>query len=363
MKSKKMRKSLILIVFMGAFPIIQSSTDEFINAYEYWAQFKPGTYVSFKFISQIREESKETWKTFILKHVTPEKVIIEEKTAGLITLLTFHAEDPPWAADDLFDGALNVNLFNPSLTSGSTETTKSIEYIEIKGAKIKAERMKIQFDEDKTRITINVWFSKDIPGKVARFTREIAGVVSVKEEIVAADFKAIKTDASEYHRLLYGSKKTIPASIFLWRNLRFFNESRRVEDDWSAISGFYGRRGEWIEKLEVLVQDAETWESHFHEDIKKIEGQLKKKNMEKLEPFMEHAGAYCTVFVHLLKKLYGLISSLTYFPETITPDIIYEFEELKELIDQWKSALSQYASEKSKLKDIKITYENIISSF
>ncbi|MGB2764541.1 MAG: hypothetical protein WBC02_11300 [Candidatus Aminicenantaceae bacterium] len=367
-----MKKTFKGVIFLGILVILSISAfskEHFINAYEYWAQFESGSFVTVKIRSQIADVTQETWKTLMVKQVTPEKVTIElkewagkenrgakeaEKTPGIIEFLTFDFDSPPWAADDLFSGSLSINLFNPSLTSNAVQCDEGIEIVEINGVKYNAEYKKIIIEGNEIRTTMNVWFNDSIPGKVLRFTREIAGTVFVKEEYTAVEFKTLKRDASEYQRLLSESRDTQPASTFLWRSLRFFSELRRIEDDWFSFPKSVEDYSEWMERLERLVENAEKWEEHFEEDMKKIDSQLNQKEKTKLDPFFERADEYCTVFCDFLSKLYEIFSGMIDAPENISLDVIYKFEELKTLIDEWKAAFTNYAAEREKLKDINL---------
>lgn len=366
---KKVFKGVIFMGILGFLSISAFSKQHFINAYEYWAQFKSGSFITIKFRSQVADVTQETWKTLTVKQVTPEKITIElrewsgkkatrangtDETSGIVTFLTFDFETPPWEADDIFAGVLSINLFNPSLTSNADQSDEGMEVIEINGVMYNAEYKKIIIEDNDVRTTMNVWFSDSIPGTVLRFTREIEDSVFVKEEYTAVDFRALKRETSEYQRLLSESRDILPASIFLWRNLRFFSELRGIEDDWFSFPKSVEDYSEWMERLERLVEKTERWKENLEEDIRKIDSQLNKEEKARLDPFFEQAAEYCTIFCDFIDKLYEITFGMTNAPENISLNVIYEFEELKMLMDEWKSVFKSYVVELEKLKDINL---------
>jgi hypothetical protein len=357
--------------------------EEVTNSYAYWIQFKPGSFVSFKLKSQIGEVAKETLKIFTLKKISPKDVVIEIKETvpeeavtdevggkhGWIVLeFRFQANEDPYDDDDLFRGELGVNLYKVINDIEGTRTDEGIEEIEVNGVKLKAKRIRVQFDEFETETTIYVWFSDEIPGKVVKYTREIKGSISVKEEVVATDFKAIKLDPSDSE---FEWIKKIPAvketngRTFIMKNLRFFDDLRLIIKEYEYIKKMFPNievldEDYWTEmndRSKRAVVKAQSWKTHFQEDLKKINEMLNEEEKEKIESFLKQASIYCDAYLDYLVHTSEFISNMIQGPRLMTPEVMFGIEELEKLRDELKIALDKLHDEFKELEKIVINYE------
>ena len=368
---------------LGVVSAFVFSMEEVTNSHAYWIQFKPGSFVSFRYKSQIGEVTKETLKIFTLKKISPKDAVIEVKETvpeegmtdevggkpkWIVTYLTFHANEDPWDDDDLFRGNLGVNVHKVINDIEGKKTDEGMEEIDINGVKLKAERIKVQFDEFETETTISVWFSNEIPGKVVNFTRKIKGAVSVKEEIVAVDFKAMKLDPSdskfEWIKKIPALKET-NGRTFILKNLRFFDDLTLILKEYEYIKKMFPNKdvldeNYWTEmndRLKRAVVKAQSWKTHFQEDLKKIDEMLNEEEKEKIESFLKQASIYCAAYLDYLMRTSEFISNMIESPRQMTPEVMFEIEELEKLRDEVATAFDKLHDEFKKLEKIVIDYE------
>jgi hypothetical protein len=370
-------------MMLGVFSMFVFSAQEISNSYAYWIQFKPGSFVSFRFKSQIGEVTQETLKIFTLKKISPKDVVIEIKETvpeegmtdevggirkWIVLGLRFQANEDPFDDDDFFRGNLGVNVYKVINDIEGTKIDEGIEEIEVNRVKLKAERIKVQFDEYETETTISVWLSDEIPGKLAKFTREIKGAVSVKEEIVVTDFKAIKLDPSdskfEWIKKIPAEKET-NGRTFILKNLRFFDDLRLIMKEYEYIKKMFPNRDvsdenywtEMSDRSKRAVIKAQSWKTHFQEDLKKIDGMLEEEEKEKIECFLKQASNYCVANLDYLMRTSEFISNMIQGPRQMTPEVMFEIEELEKLRDEVATALDKLHDEFKKLEKIVINYE------
>lgn len=368
------KQCTIFIVIFGILSTIVFSTEEAQNTYAYWVKFKPGTFVSFRCKSLIGGVTKETLKTISLKKVSPDWVFIEWKEVAVGGKETdtrepifwpFFSDTPPWVDNDIYGGYLGVNANRIIRDIFAEKIDESVEEIEIGGIRLKAKRIKTQFVENKTKTTISLWLSEKIPGKVAKILRNIQGTTSVTEEIVATDFKTIKASPSSLEYVWIEKMDTEPGLSFVWDNLRFFDETKLIMRESKNIKKeFKNIDPEDInysiktsEKLESLVKMAQDLKTHFQEDLKKIEKELNKNEVKKIESFLKQASIFCDVYTDFFVRIFDFVSNMLLAPAELTPVLMLEYEELDKIQEEFPMERRKLGVELEKLKKITIHYK------
>jgi hypothetical protein len=376
--------SIFTIIF-AIFSPFMFPIEETDNSWTYWIQFKTGSFVSFNCKTQTAGLTKETLKTFTIKEVSSENVVLEiketyaeeaiaeakeQKTRVIATLLTFNAYESPYEDDDLFRGYLGIREFKVIKDTYSKRTDEGTEEIEVKGVKLRATRIKIPFDENNTKIIMTFWLSDEIPGKLVKYEKEFEGPISLKEEIAAIDFKTIKANSSEIDQIRAGRVTRVievTGTSFINNNLRFFDDLSLIIKDSKTMNEVFKnispskKNYDWTEinkKFDLILTEAKSLMNHFEEDSKNLEEKPNEKEIEKLKPFLEQAHTCCDTFLKYVIQQSNLISAISSDSSHWTAEAtISEVQEINKLIDGYKVATSRTFEEYKKLGGVKINYE------
>ncbi len=355
---------------IGSLSPNQFSDQGFFNAYEYWASFKPGSFVTYKIVSTSRGAATLSFKTFIVKEVTPQKAVIEvwesfgnKKVkpqgggSGRTADFSFAVwkDSAPWENEDLYHGFLSLDILNLSNILDPAVAIRDADEVEIKGVAIKTQRVKFQPNAlDANAITITFWYVEDIPGGIARFKREVTAPVLVREDILVEDFLADRRGVAEYRRLMQEPMPQMKASAYLGKNLRFFREAKMVEDGLVSFQEHPRNYDDFAARVGILLEKAWEWKGHFEEDLKDIDSQIPEKERQKLEPFLKQAAEYCSASVDLLETFdrdLRKLQIMTKIPESFWPSVKDKMDEVRAFRDQ---SFIKYVTARNDLKSIEI---------
>ena len=356
---------------IGSLSPNQFSAHGFFNAYEYWASFKPGSFVTYIITLTIAGTTNVSSKTFTVKEVSPEKAVIEGREsfgddkarpqgAGPSRTSNFSfavwADTPPWEKEDLYHGYLSLNISSPSRLLSAADASSDTDEVEIKGVSLKAQRVKFGIKSlDANTVTITFWYVEDIPGGIARYRREAIALAPLQEEILVEDFRADRRETEEYRELTQKPRSQMKASTYLGKNLRFFREAQLVEDGLVSLLKYGADSDEVTEKVGNLLEKAREWKDHFEEDLRNIDSQLSEKERQKLEPFLKQAVEYCSVSIDLVDTFdrnLQKLSTMTNFPESALLSMKDKLDEIRASKNQ---SFMKYVTARNELKSIEIT--------
>lgn len=358
----------------------------YYNPYDYWNRFRPGTSVAFKIVAEAGESKTTSVKRFELKQGTPEKILIGVKSsfdldksrlseAGLakdeVSTMVLQADTLPWEESDLFSGYLSLNFSDPRLFLDAHRISSAKETIDINGRVVAARRFTMTFEYQQAETIISIWYSGEIPGGIARYTREIrAPGTSVHEEILVEDFKAAKKSEEELQRPAWMARAEIPASTYLGKKLRYFEHerviggrllaflkaaerSRSLPDLRTRIEDTYRT---WLPHLEALMKDAGQWKKEFEEDRESIRLELPEAEMAKLEPFLDKAARHCQAVFDDIRSDYEFFSRLFGPKEKrdLAALLAQRSEEFRGGTGAAPAAREEYIAARDKLKEIRI---------
>lgn len=362
------------------------SISGYFNPYDYWSRFKPGTSVAFKIVSEAGESKTISFKRFELKRETPEKILIQVRSsfdldrshlygAGLgkdeVSEMVLLADTPSWEESDLFRGFLSLNFSASRLFLDADSTSAAKERIDIKGRPIDTRRFTLNFENPQAETVITIWYSAEIPGGIARYTRQIrAPGTSVHEEILVEDFKAAEKSEEESQRPAWMARAEIPASTYLGKKLRYFEHARVIE---ARILAFFNAvmrsaslpdlrarledmQQTWLPHLEALMEDARQWKNGFEGDRDSIRLQLPEAEMAKLEPFFDLATRYLQAASDITRDEHEFVIRL--FSPEAKRDLISLLTQRREAMrrgtEAWEAARKAFVAARDKLKDIRI---------
>lgn len=369
----------------GYLPSNPFSIAGYYNPYDYWSRFKPGTSVVFKIVSEAGESKTTSRKRFEVKQGTPEKITIQVRSsfdldksrlsgAGLAkdetATMTLHVDTPPWEDSDLFHGFMSLNFSAPRLFLDADRTSAAKERIDIKGQTVDTRRFTLTFENPQAVTIISIWYSAEIPGGIARYTREIrAAGTSVHEEILVEDFKSARKGEEELQSPAWMARAEIPASTYLGKKLRYFEHARVIDARVQAFLKAAMRSSSlpdvrtrvedvqqtWLPHLRALLEDGDQWKSGFDEDLESIRLQLSEAEMAKLEPFLNQAALVCQVWLDFISAQCEFFARL--FSPTEKRDRAFFSQRLETIhqgTDPWDAARDDYVAARDKLKDIRI---------
>ena len=157
-------------------------------AYQNWAQFKPGSFVTLKSVTKVGETTSEVKMTQTLKEVTPEKAAVEMvmtmTAAGQEMKMPAQTTEYP-AKIEKAEGEAAEKAEPVKVDEGSEELT-------VNDKKIKTAWVKTEFTQEGTTTVSTVWTSDDIPGNVIKMVSETKGPMTSTSEMTLVDFKAEK---------------------------------------------------------------------------------------------------------------------------------------------------------------------------
>lgn len=358
----------------------------YYNPYDYWSRFKTGTSVVFKIVSEAGESKTTSVKRFELKRETPERILIHVRSsfdldrsrlsgAGLgkdeVSEMVLHADTPPWDDSDLFRGYLSLNFSDPRLFLSADRISSAKETLDIKGRGVAARRFTMTLKHPQAETTISIWYSRDIPGGVARYTREIRSPgTSVYEEALVEDFNSALKDEEAPSGATRTARAEIPANTYLGKKLRYFEHERVIEGRLLAFLRAVDRsrslpdlrtrledmQQTWLPHLEALIEDTRQWKIGFEGDRESIRLELPEAEMAKLEPFLDKAARHCQAVLDDIRSDYEFFSRLFGSKEKrdLAALLVQRSKEFRGGTSAAPAAREEYFTARDKLKDIRI---------
>jgi hypothetical protein len=363
---------------LSVFLIQPGEAQEAKNRYDYWAQFREGSSITFRCRTASGGSTRELFKIFSVKKVTPQSVIVEYREAAppgvkptaanppvfLGGSMEFWAHEYPAADADLFGSQLDVNPFRVWENEDKAEVEKGIEDLTVQGMRIPASRTRVRFGSPSLRTTITLWRSDTLPGTIVKFRRVLEGGVSLEEEIMVAEFKSLKADPAEIARLRAERKPEAVEETgweFFNGHFRFMNDlestfkilkalteamSRLVprgpEADWAAASKEWSR----------YQAASQALKDHLGDDRKRVEAILEPAEFIKLDSILKCADELAES--HTTHA--GVVQKLSSFAANPPPPekIASLLEELTSFFAAFQAAHKRAQAEFMKLGSIKI---------
>ena len=188
---KRMVLWLVVLTTCGSFCAAAARAEKIDNpAYQDWARFKPGSFVTYKTVTKMEAMTSETEMTQTLKEVTPEKVLIE-----LVTVMTVAGNEMKMPAM-MMEHAAKIEKPEPEGEAAEVpkpeEIDKGAEKITVKDKKIETTWVKTKFEYGGTTTTLTVWSSEDIPSGMVKMVADVTGAAASTSEMTLVDFKADK---------------------------------------------------------------------------------------------------------------------------------------------------------------------------
>jgi hypothetical protein len=241
------------------------------------------------------------------------------------------------------------------------------EDLSVKGGVLRTTRTKLQFGRPETPTTMTLWTCEEIPGKLARFIREIqTGGAAYREDVRAVDFLSVKAEPAEIETLRAG-RKPMPIEVtgmtFMGQECRFFDDSESLLKDWpglkSALTAIVpgSSNTDWTgvnKKFIPFMEKARDLKKHLEEDQARAQAILTASEFEKLKLIWAAASRFIDVFLKSHEAM-AYVTSLESGCQTQT-ELLDLLEELKTLRVDFDSARAQLGEEFKKLGAVKITY-------
>jgi hypothetical protein len=291
--------------------------------YTYWSSYKPGTMVSFRYLTTGSGSDRNIVLTVGLKSVDPDRAILVYKevsspdlkgsTRGMEFLIEYKSSEFARAKEDLFHGVFPVNIAS-EIADTEAAVEKGAEDLIVNGIRIRTDRVRNIHESSGVRNAVTLWLSDEIPGKLVKLVREIqTGSASLREEIMAADFMALPAAPDEIARLRAARKPEwveVAALHLLIYETRFLDDMeslQKVIPEWKKtmstlvpgapnndLTEFYKCLYSYQEKIGQM-------KTHWAEDRPSIEARLETSDKEKIRPMLDAMSRYAEELGKLLE--------------------------------------------------------------
>jgi hypothetical protein len=367
----------------GLLCIANLATGDSESGYTYWSRFKPGTFVAFRCSTTSGGTTQSMLKTFTLKQASSESVVLEYKESPLdasgqavqarpplflATSLEFRESDEIYNDPDLFKSQLNIRVFSILKSSDATEVDAGLDDFYVKGIKLRAARTKLRFGAADTSSTVTVWLSDEIPGKVVKLLQEIeAGAGVYREEVMVADFSAIKATLDDIEKLRKSRKPVnteVPGSVYVTGRFRFFDDIRNAIHDFEPVKKFMetlvpsNPNTDWSEvykKASPFLERVQALKKHLDEDRQKAELELGAVEMEKLGSFLKQAALFADSILRVFIESMGYLSTLASGPPNYQV-VLSVVEDMRSLEAEFATNQKNLQQEFKKLGETKVRY-------
>lgn len=373
---------LATITFDGKTPkavIPDVEAPEISGGYSYWSRYKPGTYVAFRYSLKTAQSAQVMLKTIELREVRPDAVVLQfkespdppsenslqnnTKAAGQKNLFFFQEADDGFGSMDLFDGQLSLSPAGILEDPQGERAGEGVEELIWKGTKLPAAWKRIRFGDPGARITVTLWLSDEVPGRVARIVRELEGGSGFREEFMVDDFRVIKAEPAELDRLRAGRKPAlveISAQSYVDARFRFSASLGRVFGDFPGGLAVFsvGANTDWaglVEKLSPFLEKFGEIKRQQDEDKKIVAGELEQGELAKLRPLTERVDLLAGLYVRWAETIIDVCARNAASP--LDPAV---YLSSKEEVDRIKTELNQahqnYLEEYKRIGDTKIRF-------
>lgn len=171
-------KKTILLLSVLVFTMLVMADEN--SATKYWSQYKPGTYVTYKMITNAGGQNIDSEMTLTLKAITPEEATLEMKMTT--NAMDNKVEIPPQEIK-ISANSGSVMPGMPTDIFNAPGTVK--ESITINGKTYAAAKVSVQ----NAGANVTVWMSDEVPGGMVKVDSEASGAKVVMEVI---DYNAVK---------------------------------------------------------------------------------------------------------------------------------------------------------------------------
>lgn len=159
--------------------------------YKQWAKFKPGTFVTYKQVTEVADQKMAGEATYTLLEVAPEQVVIEIKSSMTMPdgkkldtppqKMPYPAKIPKSEAPPEATKEEKPDPAKPKITEGTDE-------VEVSGKKYKCKTTATEMKQGDQTMVSKTWMSDDIPGGLLKMETTGPGM-SVKQTISAITIK------------------------------------------------------------------------------------------------------------------------------------------------------------------------------
>lgn len=185
---RKISSVIALVMLVGIRSVVASGPAEAMSLYANWAQFKPGTFVTYKTNSEMSGMKTQSDLTYKLKDVTQEKVVLEVKT--VTEVMGNKIESPASTMEIPKAGQASVAI--PGVPAGNAQAETKKETLKVKDTDIEANVVTSEVENGGNKTKATVWVSNTFPGLTLKSVVKIAGAASTTTEMTVVDFKLIK---------------------------------------------------------------------------------------------------------------------------------------------------------------------------
>jgi hypothetical protein len=301
-------------------PAPPGATARSSGGYSYWSQFKPETFVSFKYSMNSGQTSPDMLKTITLKKVTPETVYLEyrespgaapgrpspESSSSLYmqTPFEFREADDEFQAGDPLGSILDFDVARILKDPQGTRVGDGREEFDGKAGKLQAAWTKLRFGRPDARMTITVWLSDEVPGGLFKLVKELEGAASFREEVTVADYRFVMAAPAELEHLRTSRKPgliEIRASAYFINRFRFLDSLGKFQSSMNDVLSLFpiaaqpdpGKlAADLLEKFQDIKND-------FEEDRQKAAAELGPAEIAKLAPLLGEAERFIMLTVKL----------------------------------------------------------------
>lgn len=162
-----MKKTYLAVAAFMLFGLAGVARAEMIDnpLYKHWAQFKPGTWVTYKQASEAAGNKALTESTVKVKEVTAEKVVLETtskmEAAG-------QKIDMPAQAQDVPAKIAKPEVDATQQTKDAPKPKEGEDTVTVGGKPIKCKTMEMTFEANGQKGSSKTWTSDDVPGQMVK---------------------------------------------------------------------------------------------------------------------------------------------------------------------------------------------------
>lgn len=349
------------------------------GGYSYWSRFKPGSFVTFRYILKSAASDQDMLKTITLKNVTPDSVVLEFQESPRVTAkkspsesrtniyqrsrFEFRAVDEDFQEKDLFGGQLSLSPAYILDHSDREKAGEGVEDIDWKGVKLPTTWKKFQFGGPASRTTVSIWLCDEVPRTVARMVRELEDQAAFRQEFNIEDFKSIGAEPADIERLRAARKPSpveVPASSYLASRFRFTESMTAAFSELlDALSSLRSSSNvDWVDmmtKCSPFPAKFREIQSQLGEDEQKAAQELGREQMAKLQPLLGQAGRLVGLHVRLAETIVDYLTKTAVGP----PDpalAASTMEETGKIMSEISAGREKYLGEFRKAGDLTLKF-------
>ncbi len=156
--------------------------------YQDWSKYKPGTYIKMTSSSQVNGQQMQTAITTTLKELTPEKAVLETRSAVAIAGMP-PQEQKNTVTEPAKIGKSEVKPASPAQAPNSKILGKGSETLKVGGKTYKCDWVESEVEQNGVKAVVKCWTCDDILDKVVRIDTKAGPITN---SMVLTEFKAVK---------------------------------------------------------------------------------------------------------------------------------------------------------------------------